>query len=122
MFIPPGIVMQPDADTDRERETAVLRLAKETGDMTELRASIDAYATIGRFMPHLIISEQNGYYEKPLFPLLSRDYDQFLNAISIVANHCTPQNQARVSDCSGYPAARHERGVQAESVTASLRA
>jgi len=98
MFIPPGVVMQPEADAQREREAAALQLAKESGDMTALRSTIDAYATIGRFLPRLIISEQNGYSDKPLFPLLSRDYDKFLDAISIVINHCTPVDQIRVSD------------------------
>ena len=93
MFIPPGVVVSSDADAHREREAAALRLAKETGDRTALYSSISAYATLGRFLPHLIISEQQGYSEKPLFPLLSRDYDQFLAAISIVVNHCTPVDE-----------------------------
>lgn len=98
MFIPPGVVVSSDSDAHRKREAAALRVAKETGDRTALYSSITAYATLGRFLPHLIISEQHGYSEKPLFPLLSRDYDQFLSAVSIVVNHCAPIDEARVSD------------------------
>lgn len=90
MFIPPGIVLKQDAVAHRVREASALGLAKETGDMTGLWTSLDAYKTIGRFMPHVIISEQHGYVEKPLFPLLSQDYDQLLRAVSIVVDHCTP--------------------------------
>lgn len=98
MYVPPGAILQADAAALREREAAALRIAKETGDMDALYSAVNAYKTLGRFLPQLIISEQNGYSEKPLLPLLSRDYGQFLNAISIVVNYCSPVDLTRVSD------------------------
>ena len=96
MYIPPGVVVTSDADAHRRREATALRIAKETGDMTALRSTIEAFDSLGRFLPHLVISEQHGYSEKPLFPLLSRDYDQFLTAVSTVVNHCIPDDEIRM--------------------------